>query len=322
MSLQSITQLVAPEFAQFKKIIINNIDSNIGLTSDISNYIFKSGGKKIRPLLLLLIAKACSYQGEQHILAAAAIEYFHTATLLHDDVIDESKMRRGESTANEKWSSKASILVGDILLTQSIQFMTKANNMPMLTVLINAAHDIINGEVQQLANSHLGELSIEDYFEVIKAKTALLFSAASEIGAMTSTSSINVVSQMRSYGLHLGNAFQIVDDLLDYKSTTETLGKNRGDDLREGKITLPLIYAMQEATSDELTMIQNSLKQGSDEYLDEIIQIMQRTKAFDKTYQTAQEQANKALLALNDLEDNQYKRALESIVNFTLNRSH
>lgn len=322
MTLESITELVANEFEQFKKIIIDNIDSNISLIDNLSTHILKNGGKHIRPLLLFLIAKACKHQGQQHIMAAASIEYFHTATLLHDDVLDESKMRRGKNSANEIWGSKASILVGDILLTKSIQFMTEVDSMPMLRVLIQAAQDIISGEVQQLANSLLGQLSIEDYFEVIKAKTALLFSATSEIGSMGSNTSSLLIKQMKSYGLHLGNAFQIIDDLLDYKSETEVLGKQRGDDLREGKITLPLIYAMQSATKTELLMIQKSLQQGSDEFFDEIIEIMQRTNAFEKTIEKAQEQAKLALIALDNLDDSDYKQALISIVEFTINRNH
>lgn len=322
MPLESVTSLVTEEFEQFKEIVIENINANIGLVEEISHHIFKHGGKRVRPLILLLIGKACGSQGKQHLLSAAAIEYFHTATLLHDDVLDESNLRRGQDTANKIWGSKSSILVGDILLTQSVQFMTKTDSMPMLRVLMDAAHDITCGEVQQLANAHLDQLSIDDYFEVIRAKTAQLFSAAAEIAAMGSGMPQNIINDMRDYGMHLGNAFQIIDDLLDYQADSSVLGKQPGDDLRDGKITLPLIYAMQSATAEELDIIQSSLKTGSDEHFDRIIKIMHNTKAFEKSKQMANIEADKAFSALHALPDSEYKEALKTIVSFTMSRSH
>lgn len=320
MPLKKVTALVADEFQQFKDIILENINSNIGLVEALSHHIFKNGGKRVRPLLLLLIGKACGYEGKQHLLSAAAIEYFHTATLLHDDVLDESNLRRGQDTANKIWGSKTSILVGDILLTQSVQFMTKTNSMPMLRILINAAHDITCGEVKQLANAKQETLSIEDYFDIIRSKTAQLFSAAAEIGAMGSNSSQAIIDNMRSYGMHLGNAFQIIDDLLDYQSEESVLGKKPGDDLRDGKITLPLIYTMQHATPQELILIQTSLQEGSDQHFTEILALMHTYNAFEKSKKVAQEEAEKALLALVVLEESPYKEALKTIVNFTVNR--
>ncbi len=186
MSLETARTLVTQEFEQLKQLITNNINSNIRLVDDLSHHIFKSGGKRIRPLLLLLVGKACHKLEHNHILSAAAIEYFHTATLLHDDVLDESMLRRGQDTANKLWGDKTSILVGDILLTQSVHFMTQTGQMPLLNVLINAAHEITCGEVQQLANAQSITLSLHDYFDVIRSKTAKLFSAATKIGAMSS----------------------------------------------------------------------------------------------------------------------------------------
>ncbi len=322
MPLNSARALVAHEFEQFKTLIRDNINSNIGLVDDLSHHIFKSGGKRIRPLILLLTGKACGILDNDHILSAAAIEYFHTATLLHDDVLDESQLRRGQHTANSLWGDKTSILVGDILLTQSIQFMTQTNRMPMLSVLINAAHDITCGEVKQLANAHASQLNVNDYFDVIRAKTAKLFSATTEIGAMASNMPQPIIENMRAYGLHLGNAFQIIDDLLDYKATSDILGKEPGDDLREGKITLPLIYTLESASRSEKELIQNSLKDDSKDNFSEILQMMHKYHSFEKTLITAKQEGNKALVALDLLANSQAKKSLANLVDFTLNRSH
>lgn len=322
MSLDPLTALVEDEFNQFKQIIIDNINSNIGLVDDLSLHIFKNGGKRVRPLLLMLTAKACGYSGNKHIMPAAAIEYFHTATLLHDDVLDESHIRRGADTANEIWGAKASILVGDILLTQSMNFMTYTDNMAMLKVLINAAHEITCGEVKQLAHAGKNRLSIEEYFDVIRAKTALLFSASSEIGAMAADCSDEVIAQMRDFGLYLGNAFQIIDDLLDYQADQATLGKEPGNDLKDGKITLPLICAMEAANLSQLEFLQNSIQQGAIETLEQVIAIMHEHNAFEKTRQIALQQADLAFSSLHCLPESNFKDALKTLVNFTLERCH
>ena len=322
MPIESISALVADEFEQLKKTVIENISANVGLVERLSNHILKSGGKQLRPLLLMLTAKACGYQGNQQVLPAAAIEYFHTATLLHDDVLDESTMRRGQQTANTIWGDKASILVGDILLTQSVQFMTKTDSMPMLKVLINAAHEITCGEVKQLANANQTYLAIEEYFDVIRAKTALLFSAAAEIGALISDMPTATVDSMRQYGLHLGNAFQIVDDILDYAANAETTGKRIGDDLRDGKITLPLIFVLQQATDEEKKLIEQALVNDADPHLEQIIELMHHYQAFEQSKQVARTEIDSALNCLNCLPDNQYRQALIELANFTISRTY
>lgn len=322
LDLESIKALVANEFEQFKQIILNNVNSNAELANEVSSHILKTGGKHIRPLMLLLTAKACGYHGQQHIYPAVAIEYFHTATLLHDDVLDESSLRRGNKTANSIWGSKASILVGNILLTQSVRYMTKSDSLAMLKVLIDTAQNIISGEVQQLSNAHSEQLSIADYFEVIRAKTALLFSAATQIGAMAAQAHDDVIQNLQAYGLHLGNAFQIIDDILDYSTNSQTMGKQPGDDLRDGKITLPLIYAMEAASNTELKLIQDSIQQGSDQHIDNILEIMYKSNAFEKSRNVAKIEADKAITSLCCLPESPYKDALMTLVNFTLDRNH
>lgn len=322
MALETARALVAHEFEQLKQLILDNINSNIRLVDDLSNHIFKSGGKRIRPLLLLLTGKACHKLEYNHVLSAAAIEYFHTATLLHDDVLDESMLRRGQDTANKLWGDKSSILVGDVLLTQSVHFMTQTNQMPLLNVLINAAHEITCGEVKQLANKGSDSLSLSEYFEVIRSKTAKLFSAATKIGAMSSGVNENIVTRMETYGLHLGNAFQIIDDLLDYKASSIVLGKEPGDDLREGKITLPLIFLQSAATAEEKACISKALHGDGELYFNDILQMMYKYGVFEQTIHMAQKEANIAIQALDVLEDSQAKSALIDLVNFTLSRSH
>lgn len=323
MSLDPITALVSEDFEKLTAFISNNISSDVSLVADLSHHIIDNGGKRLRPLLLMLTAKACGYQGEQHILPAAAIEYFHTATLLHDDVLDESATRRGKHTANSIWGSKASILVGDILLTQSVQFMLDTDNLAMLKVLIKSAFDITCGEVKQLVNAHSTHLTQDDYFEVIKAKTALLFSAATEIGAMMNNMTPEVTAAMKCFGLHLGNAFQIVDDILDYTATVHTLGKHPGDDLRDGKMTLPLLYALEACSNAEYQLIQESLTTGSDKHLEEIIQLLYRSKAIERSYQTARAEIDHALSCLHQLPVvNVYKDALQELAIFAVERTH
>lgn len=322
MSLDTARALVAQELERLKQLITDNINSNINLVNDLSHHIFKSGGKRLRPLILLLVGKACNKINHNHILSAAAVEYFHTATLLHDDVLDESILRRGQETANSLWGDKTSILVGDVLLTQSVDFMTQTNEMPLLNVLINAAHEITCGEVKQLANKNSTILSLSEYFDVICSKTAKLFSAATKIGAMSSGMPEQIVNHMESYGLHLGNAFQIVDDLLDYKASEAILGKKPGDDLREGKITLPLIFAQSSATKAEKRLIEQALLNDSNKHFEDILEIMHKYGIFEQTIQLAQKETHFAEQALENLEESEAKKALVDLLEFTLSRSY
>lgn len=322
MTVNRLKNLVTNDFDAVNALIISNIQSQIGLIDDLAQHIVQSGGKRLRPLLVLLSARACDYQGRDHITLAAMIEFFHTATLLHDDVVDESTLRRGKETANEIWGSKASILVGDYLFTQSVQLMVSVENWGILRLLADTSHKISCGEVKQLAHKNNPSLSVEDYYDVIRAKTALLFAASSAIGAILSNSGQLIEQGMYQYGLHLGNAFQLIDDALDYCSDAQKLGKNIGDDLADGKATLPLIYAMQQATSSQKELIQNSLVEGGLKNFDDILQIIHDTKAIDYTRKCAMQEIDNALGSLHSLPDSIYKQALIELAQFAVQRQN
>lgn len=322
MSIDQIKSLVSEDFEAVNALIINKIQSQVGLIDDLSHHIIDSGGKRLRPLLVLLSSHACGYQGEQHIALAAMIEFFHTATLLHDDVVDESTLRRGRETANSIWGSKASILVGDYLFTQTIQLLTQVGRMDILELISNTSHQVSCGEVKQLANRHNPSLSFEDYFEVIKSKTALLFAAATCTGALLSNSDKATIDNLYAYGLHLGNAFQLIDDALDYCSDAETIGKNIGDDLADGKATLPLLHALEHGTPAQQQQINESLRLGSLDHLTEIRQAITETKAIEYTKHYAQGEVDKSLTALEVLPDSKYKNALAELAQFAVSRTH
>lgn len=322
MTINRIRELVNQDFNAVNELIIDKIQSKVGLIDDLSQHIVQSGGKRLRPLLVLLASNACGYQGDAHIKLAAMIEFIHTATLLHDDVVDESTLRRGRETANSIWGSKASILVGDYLFTQSIQLMVEVGNNDILKLIADTSLQISCGEVKQLANRHNPALTFDEYFEVIQAKTALLFAAASCIGAHLSGASQQVQHNLYAYGLHLGNAFQLIDDALDYCSDAETLGKNIGDDLADGKATLPIIHALQHGTAQQKEHIMNGLKKGSLDYMPEIMIALEETKAIEFTKKIAAEEVDKALSALAILPESAYKTALTDMANFAIQRTH
>lgn len=322
MTVNRLKTLVHNDFEAVNALIIGNIQSQIGLIDDLSHYIVESGGKRLRPLLVLLASHACNYQGNDHIALAAMVEFFHTATLLHDDVVDESTIRRGRETANEIWGSKASILVGDYLFTQSVQLMVNVNNWPILKLLADTSHQISCGEVKQLANRNNPALSIADYLEVIQSKTALLFAASAAIGALLSNSPEPIQKSLYNYGLHLGNAFQLIDDALDYCSDVKTMGKNVGDDLAEGKATMPLLHALQEGTPYQQQLIKDSLKEGGLKNLPEILLAIEATKAIEFTQQYAAREIDAAISALHNLPDTLYKQALIDLAEFALKRTY
>jgi len=320
MSIDRIKSLVSEDFNAVNSLIIDHIQSQVGLIDDLSQHIISSGGKRLRPLLVLLSSHACGYKGKDHISLAAMVEFFHTATLLHDDVVDESTLRRGKETANSIWGSKASILVGDYLFTQSVQLMVKVGHSNILELLADTSHQISCGEVRQLANRHNPSLSYEEYFEVIKAKTALLFAAAACIGAHLSQKGNETEKNLYAFGLHLGNAFQLIDDALDYCSNSDTIGKNIGDDLADGKATLPLLYALEHGTTKQKSIIRESLLQGKLDHLAEIHQAIQETNALEYTKQYAKEEIDKALSAIEILPSTPYKSALKELAHFAVNR--
>ena len=322
MAIDRLRALVSDDFNAVNNLIVDKIQSQVGLINDLSHHIVESGGKRLRPLIVLLASNACGYKGTAHIDLAAMVEFFHTATLLHDDVVDESTLRRGRQTANSIWGSKASVLVGDYLFTQSVQLMVNVRNFAILDLLATTSHQISCGEVKQLANRHNPALTFDDYFDVIRAKTALLFAAAACIGPILSDAPQVVRDNLYAYGLHLGNAFQLIDDALDYCSDAKTIGKNIGDDLADGKATLPLIHALQHGTPKQQEQIKESLKLGSLTYLPEILIALEETKAIAYTKQIAAEEIDSALTALVVLPESEYKTALIDLANFALVRSY
>ncbi len=322
MTIDSIRAAVNDDFNAVNALIVSKIESQIGLIDKMSHHMIDSGGKRLRPLLVLLTSNACGYKGTDHIALAAMVEFFHTATLLHDDVVDESTLRRGRDTANNIWGSKASILVGDYLFTQSIQLMVASGNAEILKLFANTALEISCGEVKQLSNRHNPALTFDEYFDVIRSKTALLFAAAACIGPMICNLSKETQDALYAYGLHLGNAFQLIDDALDYCSDAETIGKNIGDDLADGKATLPLIHALQHGSELQKQQIKESLQKGSLEFLPEILVALEETKSIEYTKKIAAQEIDSALSFLTILPNSSYKTALINLANFALERSY
>lgn len=322
MSLKSIVDLVKSELDAFDLAIIEQLQAKQSFINELSHYIIKSGGKRLRPLLVLLGAKACHYEGNATIDLAVTMEYFHTATLLHDDVIDNSLLRRGKETANAVWGSKASVLVGDFLFTRAFQLLVCCKKIEIISVLADASNTITRGEVMQLLNAHNLTISQQQYMEVIHSKTATLFSAAAKMGAMLTDQPKNIIDAMGAYGLHLGNAFQLVDDALDYCGTSEQIGKNIGDDLAEGKCTLPLIYAYHHGNTEQQKIIQQAVKERKIDFLPHVQEIIESTKAIQYTYKIAAQEVDEALTALHILPETIYKEALIKLAHFSLKRDY
>lgn len=322
MTIDRLKSLVQDDLNQVNALIIEKIHSQIGLIDELSHHIIESGGKRLRPLLVLLTSHACNYEGQDHITLAAMIEFFHTATLLHDDVVDESTLRRGRETANELWGSKASILVGDYLFTQSVQLMVSVDHWKIVRLLAQTAHEITCGEVKQLVNRHNFSLSIPEYLEVIRDKTALLFAAAAAIGAILSHSEESIEKALYQYGMHLGNAFQLIDDALDYCSDPESIGKNIGDDLADGKATLPLLHALKNGTLKQQEIIKSSLQEGSLNHLPEILTAIAETNAIEYTREYATNEVKLALQALEPIPDSIYKASLRDLALFAVERNY
>jgi len=312
---------VAPQFEMVNDFIINHLGSNVPLVEKIGHYIVESGGKRLRPLLVLLAANACQYKGDRHISLAAVIEFIHTATLLHDDVVDNSELRRGKDTANAKWGNAPSVLVGDFLYSRAFQIMVDIGSLPIMGVISNATTVIAEGEVLQLLNSRNPDTTEEAYMQVILGKTAMLFEAATEVGALLADASDKERVAMRDYGRHIGIAFQLIDDVMDYKSTAEEMGKNVGDDLAEGKPTLPLIQAMKVASEPDKKLIRKAIREGGLEDLEPIMNIVSRSGAITYTEEMAQQQADLAIKALDPLSDTSVKQTLIKLANIAANRS-
>ena len=301
---------MAAEMAQVDAVIHRRLASEVALINQISHYIVSAGGKRIRPLLVLLLARALNFEGPERFEMAATVEFIHTATLLHDDVVDESDLRRGRKTANAIFGNAASVLVGDFLYSRAFQMMVSVNRLRVLDVLADATNVIAEGEVLQLLNMHDPDISIEAYLRVIRYKTAKLFEASARTGAVLAGASESLEDNCASYGRCLGTAFQLIDDLLDYEGATAQLGKNVGDDLREGKPTMPLLLAMQHGSDAQRELIRHAIEHGEVERLPEIIEIVRSTGALEATRQAARDEANKAHAHLSSLPPSQFKDAL------------
>ena len=317
----AITELMAGEMAQVDAVIHRRLASEVVLINQISHYIVSAGGKRLRPMLVLLFSRALGFEGPERFEMAATVEFIHTATLLHDDVVDESSLRRGRQTANALFGNAASVLVGDFLYSRAFQMMVSVERMRVLEVLADATNVIAEGEVLQLMNMHDPDISVEDYLRVIRYKTAKLFEASARIGAVLSGSDAALEAACAAYGQALGTAFQIADDLLDYEGTTAALGKNVGDDLREGKPTLPLLAAMSRGTPEERELIRHAIQNGEVERLDEIVAIVRRTGALDITREAARAEAERAREHISALPSSQFKDALLRLTVLAVDRT-
>lgn len=301
-------------------LISASLQSDVALVSQVSEYIVMSGGKRLRPVIVLLAARAFGYTGEQHIRAAAIIEFIHTATLLHDDVVDSSSRRRGQDSANTVFGNQASVLVGDFLYSRAFQMMVDVGSMRIMQILADATNTIAAGEVMQLMNVHDPDTSEEAYRQVIYRKTARLFEAGAQIAAVLGKRDAADEKAMMHYGQHLGTAFQLIDDALDFNASAEELGKNLGDDLAEGKATLPLIYAMENGSSEDRELIRNAIVDGGLDQLERITSIIDSTGALHYTTRKAQEAADAAVAALANIPDSAYKDALIAIAELSVER--
>lgn len=317
-----IKNLTAAETKAVDQLILNELSSDVVLINQIGHYIIGNGGKRLRPLLLLLAAKALGEANQNHLILAAVIEFIHTATLLHDDVVDESALRRGQESANAVWGNAASVLVGDYLYSSAFEMMVRTNNMQVMEILSKTTTAIAEGEVLQLLNCNNPETTEEKYLEVIARKTAILFSAATRLAAVISNTDTETQEALAIYGQQLGVAFQLIDDALDYKASTEELGKNLGDDLAEGKPTLPLIYAIQHGTPAQAEIVINAIRQGSRDSFNEVYEVVKATNAIEYTEKCADEAAAKAIASLSCLPDSDYKLALEQLARFSVQRDH
>lgn len=322
MDLAPITTLVKNDLDRVDSLIDTCLYSEIPLIPELAKHLINSGGKRLRPLIALLSAKALAYTGEGHVQLAASLELIHTATLLHDDVIDGSELRRGKKTANSLWGNSASVLVGDFLYSRAFQLISQINNSRVLTSLADATNILSQAEILQLLSCHNANIDEEYCLKIIQGKTGVLFSIAAEQPAILTKCPEAEISAMAKYGTHLGIAFQLIDDALDYSGSSLQLGKNLGDDLAEGKPTLPLIYALQHAHADQAQLIRTALTQGSQKHLTAIIDIMKSTLAIDYTRNLAEQHIQQALRHLDIIPDSEYRQALAQLAKFASERTY
>jgi octaprenyl-diphosphate synthase len=319
-STASVLNLIAGDMAGVDAVIAQRLDSAVPLVGEVCRYIISAGGKRLRPALLLLVCGALGYKGEQRHTLAAVVEFIHTATLLHDDVVDESTLRRGRATANERFGNPASVLVGDFLYSRAFQMMVSAGQMRIMEILADATNVIAEGEVLQLMNMHDASLSEADYLRVIRSKTAKLFEASARLGAVLSGADARVEEACATYGQALGTAFQVIDDVLDYDGDAVVMGKNLGDDLREGKATLPLIAAMQRGTPDQRALVRHAIETGGAGELEKIVTIVRETGALGVTREAAAAEAARAMEAARQLPANPFSEGLLQLAAQLLSR--
>ena len=325
MDYKTIQALVSSDMEAVDQLIKRRLQSDVVLVNQLSTYIINSGGKRLRPMLALLMARACGYQGERHVDIATIVEFIHTATLLHDDVVDESDMRRGKETANNVWGNQAAVLVGDFLYSRSFEMMVDVNEMRVMQIMATTTNIIAEGEVLQLLNVNDADTDEVRYLDVIYSKTAKLFEAACQLGAVLSGLSADDEKMAAAYGTHLGTAFQLVDDILDYSADSEAMGKNVGDDLAEGKPTLPLIYALKVSEEnnekDDATLIRKCIEEGGLDHLDAVMKIIEKTNALEYTQEVAKKETQLAINTLEFLPSNDFKAALIDLANFSIART-
>lgn len=323
MKLNSILSPVQDDMRAVDQVIKDRLASDVVLINQLAGYLINSGGKRLRPAITLLSARAAGYQGEAHHLLAAIIELIHSATLLHDDVVDNSKRRRGQQTANAVWGNEASVLTGDFLYSRAFQMMVELDDMRVMQVLADTTNRIAAGEVMQLLNCNNPDVSEADYLDVIERKTASLFSAATQLGAGLGNEQAAAATAFKDYGLHLGRAFQLIDDALDYSAeSAAALGKNLGDDLAEGKPTLPLIYAMKQSQGTAQDTLRAAIETGGRDAIEAVMATIESTGAMEYTAALAKKEAEGAAAALTDVPDSEFKSALVQLTDFAVSRSH
>jgi octaprenyl-diphosphate synthase len=321
-SATSALALIADDMREVDAVIGHRLGSGVPLVGEVSRYIISSGGKRLRPALLLLVCGALGYQGGQRHNLAAVVEFIHTATLLHDDVVDESTLRRGRPTANEHFGNPASVLVGDFLYSRAFQMMLDAHDMRIMEILADATNVIAEGEVMQLMNMHDPSLDEAAYVQVIRSKTAKLFEASARLGAVLANAPAAIEQACADYGQALGTAFQVIDDVLDYAGAAEEMGKNLGDDLREGKVTLPLIAAMRRGTAEQRDLIRRAVETGDLAELEHVVQIVRATGALEVAHEAAAAEAQRAVTAASQLPSNPHAQALVQLAASLLARRH
>ena len=318
----TIAQSIATDMDAVNAVIRQRLHSEVSLVNQIAEYIISAGGKRIRPVLVLLLANAYGYRGNAHHELAAVVEFIHTATLLHDDVVDESSMRRGRQTANALFGNAASVLVGDFLYSRSFQMMVGLDDMRIMRILSDATNVIAEGEVLQLLNMHDPDVTHESYLKVIRSKTAKLFEAAAELGALIAGADDAQIEAAGEYGRSLGTAFQLIDDVLDYAGDAAEIGKNLGDDLREGKPTLPLIWLMDHGTPEQRELVRNCIEHGDEAQFEAVLAAVTASGALDYTRQQAEQAGKRAAEAISGLPESVYKSSLLQLCSFAVDRNH